>query len=387
MMVADSESALVAKLNQMGYVPVSVREKRESASSYRLFDRFVSVGFAELNMFTRQLATLQKAGLPLLLSLGVLKEQTPNNKFKSVLERIVRDIESGINFSDALKKFPGLFNSLYVNMIASGEAGGKMDEVLERLAYLGEYDEKIKQRVKVATRYPVMVVIAMLIGFLIVTTLVVPRFARIYGQFRVVLPLPTRILIGVHDIVANLWWLVALVVVALAGGFRWYIQTPQGRLVWDTIKLKIPVFGPLFLKLALARFTRVTGMLMHSGLPLLNILQITSESTGNAFVSRIIDDIKKNISEGKGMSEPMKASGIFPAMVTQMVAVGEETGKLDELLIFVSGYYDEQVEYTIGNLTSLIEPFLIFVLGCGVLLMALGIFLPMWSLMSLFTGK
>lgn len=383
-MSADSENAVVVRLNQLGCVPVSIKKADERARLANFFDRFSSVKFSELNMFTRQLATLQKAGLPILASLAALKDQTPNVTFKEILAQIIRDIESGLSFSKALEKFPQLFNVLYVNMVSSGETGGQMAEVLERLALLGEYEQKVKQRINAATRYPLMVVIAMIVGFIVLTTLVIPRYAMIYSQFSAKLPFPTLVLLGIYYVLSHFWWLVILFVIGLGVGFRLFVKTPQGRWAWDNFKLKIPVFGPLMLKLAMSRFTRITGTLMHSGIPLLKILDIASGSTGNAVIARTIVKIKDDIAEGRGMSEQMKLSGLFPTVVTQMVAVGEETGKLDQLLIHVSGYYDEDVEYMISNLTSLIEPILIVILGCCVLFMALGIFLPMWNMMSLF---
>ncbi|MCX5681670.1 MAG: type II secretion system F family protein [Candidatus Omnitrophica bacterium] len=224
----------------------------------------------------------------------------------------------------------------------------------------------------------------MSLGFVILTTLIIPRFAKIFSQFKVQLPLPTRILIGANYIFTHFWWLIILVGVGLFFLFSRITKTEKGRLRWDTIKLKIPVFGPLILKLILSRFTRITSILLSSGVPVLQVLSLAADGAGNKVVSRIIENIRSSVNEGKGMLAPMKDSKIFPPVVIQMVSVGEETGKITELLSHVADYYDEQVDYTINNMVSLIEPILIFFLGCGVLVMALGIFLPMWSLMSLF---
>lgn len=335
-------------------------------------------------MFTRQLATLQKAGLPILSSLKALREQAVNKKLKEVIGQILRDIEGGSSLSSALAKHPKAFSVLYVNMVNSGETAGTLDQVLERLADLGEHDEKIKMRVKAATRYPVIVVVSMLIGFLILIAVVVPRFARIYAQFTTVLPLPTQILLGIQYVLSRFWWFLLLAAAAGIFGFNKFINTKKGRFFWDGLKLKVLVFGPLVLKLSMSRFSRLTSMLMKSGVPILKVLELASGGAGNVIISRTIDSIKASVNEGKGMAEPMKVSGVFPPIVVQMVSAGEETGKVDELLLHVSDYYDSQVEYTIDNLTSLIEPILIFVLGTGVLFMALGIFLPMWNVMSLF---
>ena len=383
-MSADDENAVATKLNQLGYTPISITETKQESAVTKFLGSAIRVKFSDLNMFTRQLATLQKAGLPILLALSALREQTENKIFKEVIAQITRDIESGLSLSGALEKYPLIFDSLYLNMVASGEASGKLDQVLERLATLREHDETIRLRIKSATRYPMIVVIAMIIGFIVLTTLVVPRYAKIYAQYTTALPMPTQILLGINYLATKFWWLLIIAGGAVYFLFKQYINTRAGRLTWDSFKLKVPVFGPLFLKLSISRFTRITGTLMRSGIPILKILDISSGSTGNVVVSKAIQNIKNNVAEGKGMAEPMKISGLFPPIVTQMVAVGEETGKLDDLLIHVSSYYDEQVDYTVNNLTSLIEPILIFVLGLGVLFMALGIFLPMWNLMSVF---
>lgn len=382
-MAADSEASLVAKLNQMGYVPVSVSEtKGEKRGSF--LGRFLKVGFSDLNMFTRQFATLQRAGLPILLSLSALAEQATNPVFKEIISRIARDIEGGSNLTSSLGKYPQVFSPLYINMISAGETGGMLSDVLERLATLGEHEEKIRMRIRAATRYPLIVVVAIIIGFLILTTFVIPRFAQIYSQFSTALPLPTRALIWINLAITRFWWACLLAIAAAVFSFRVFINTEGGRFWWDNLKLKVVVFGPLVLKLSMSRFSRITATLLRSGVPILKILDLAASGSGNAVIARTINNIRTSVSEGKGITEPMKVSRMFPATVVQMVAVGESTGKLDELLLHVADYYDAQVDYTINNLTSLIEPLLIFILGCAVLFMALGIFLPMWNLISLF---
>lgn len=383
-MSADDENAVAIKLSQLGYTPISITETKQGLQAAKLLGSVARVKFSDLNMFTRQLATLQKAGLPILLALSALREQSQNIFFKEVIAQISRDIESGLSLSAALEKYPLIFDALYINMVASGEVSGRLDQVMERLATLKEHDETIRLRIKTATRYPLIVVIAIVVGFIVLTTLVVPRYAKIYGQYTTTLPLPTQILLGINYLVTKFWWFLTIIGALAYFLFKQYIHTRTGQIGWDSLKLKFPVFGPLFLKLSISRFTRITGTLLRSGIPILKILDISSGSTGNVIVAKAIQKIKNNVAEGKGMSEPMKISGFFPPIVTQMVAVGEETGKLDDLLIHVSDYYDEQVDYTINNLTSLIEPILIFVLGLAVLFMALGIFLPMWNLMSIF---
>ncbi len=328
-MSGDSQDAVAAKLNQMGFIPISIEEKKE-ADAGGFFDRFGRIKFSDINMFTRQLATLQKAGLPILSSLKALREQAVNKKLKEIIGQILRDIEGGSSLSAALAKHPKAFSALYVNMVNSGETAGTLDQVLERLADLGEHDEKIRIQVKAATRYPVIVVVSMVIGFLILITVVVPRFARIYAQFTTALPLPTQILLWIQYALTKFWWFLILAAAALIFSFNKFINTKAGRLLWDNFKLKVPVFGPLVLKLSMSRFTRLTSMLMKSGVPILKVLELASGGAGNVIISRTIDSIKMSVNEGRGMTEPMKVSGVFPPIVVQMVSAGEETGKVDE---------------------------------------------------------
>lgn len=383
-MGADSEDSAALKLKQMGYVPISIREAKEKIEIDKFIGRFRRVHFADLNMFTRQFFTLQKAGLPLLSSLNALEEQASNKVLKDVIGQVARDVAAGSSISYAMERHPRVFNALYINMVRSGEASGRLTEALERLATLGEHEEISRLRIKAAMRYPIIVVTAIIVGFLILITLVVPRFARLYSQYEIALPMPTQVLLFTNYVITKFWWLLIILAAIIIFAGQKFVSTKVGRLFWDSLKLKMPVFGPLFIKLVMSRFSRITGTLMHSGVPILQILELVSSGVGNVVVSKTIDNIKTSVNEGKGMLGPMKASKMFPPVVIQMVAAGEEAGKLDELLLHVSAYYDSQIDYTINNFISLIEPMLIFTLGSVVLFMALGVFLPIWNLMNLF---
>ncbi len=384
---ADAEQAVVVKLEEMGYMPVAITRAKGEKPFNSFFDKYRGVRFSDLNMFTRLLFTLTKAGLPLLSSLNSIKAQTENPIFRDVIAEIARDIEGGAKLSTALGRHPRIFNALYVNMVKSGEVSGKLVEILDRLMTLGEHEELTRLRIMAALRYPLIVIGAVTIGFLVLITFVVPRFERLYGQFTTELPLPTKILLGLNYTITHYWWAILLGLGAAFFLLFKLISSAEGLRWWDGLKLKIPVLGPLLLKLTMSRFCRVTGTLLSSGVPILQILELVSESVGNAVISDNINAIKKSVNEGKGMLEPMKASGMFPPVVIQMVAAGEATGKMDTLLLHVSDYYDSQIDYTIKNLISLIEPLLIFVIGSMVGFMALGIFLPMWGLMDIFKGK
>jgi len=385
---ADSESALVIKLEQMGYIPVFIAQKAGDSGISKFFEKLrrSRVKFEDINIFTRLLFTLQKAGLPILSSLRAIKEQTINERLKEIIGQVASDVETGSALSFALEKHPQAFNNLYVNMVRSGEVSGRLSETLERLTILGEHDEVIRLQIKAALRYPVIVISAIIVAFLVLIAFVVPRYESLFSQFDAQLPLPTRILLGINYAVTKFWWMTLIFIGASIVLFQKLLHTPRGASWWYQLQLKVPVFGPLLLKLYMSRFSRITGILLSSGVPILQILELVEDSMNNGVVAQAVKKIKMSVNDGKGMLGPMKASQLFPPVVIQMVSAGEETGKLDELLIYVSEYYDSQVDYTIKNLVSLIEPFLILVMGCAVLLMALGIFLPMWNLMHLFSG-
>jgi len=320
----------------------------------------------------------------ILVSLGSITEQISNPYFRRIIEEIASDIESGKSFSGAISRFPSVFSEVYINMIRSGEAAGILDETLDRLALLMEHEQEMRMRVKQAMRYPLLVITVISIVFPVLVMFVIPKFSALFARFNTELPLPTKILLGAHFIISHYWFVIIAAIIGMTFGFRRFIKTGTGRYAWDRVKLRIPVFGKLFLKISLSRFSRMTALLSASGIPIINTLEIVRDSLGNVVISESIDDIIQGIGEGKGITEPMKLSGLFPGVVIQMVKIGEETGKINELLLKVSDYYDSQVDYAMKNLTVLVEPVLIFALGIMVLTMALAIFMPMWNLVSVF---
>lgn len=381
----ESRESVAGHFKQMGYMPIMIEEVKPGIKNFNPFQKFFNrVSPEELIVFTRQLMTLQRAGVAILVSLGSITEQIVNPYFKRVIEEIAGDIESGKSFSDSISRFPSIFSDIYVNMIRSGEAAGILDDVLDRLATLMEHEQDMRMRVKQAIRYPLLVIIVISIAFPLLVMFILPKFSALFARFNTELPLPTKILLGVHFMLSHYWPFIIAAIVAGIIGFRRFINTSSGRYKWDGVKLKIPVFGPLFLKISLSRFSRMTALLLASGIPILNTFEIIKNSLGNMVIADSIDNIIIGIGEGKGIAEPMKLTGLFPGIVVQMVKIGEETGKINELLLKVSDYYDAQVDYTVKNLTVLIEPILIFTLGMMVLLMALAIFMPMWNLLSVF---
>jgi len=269
-------------------------------------------------------------------------------------------------------------------MIRAGEISGRLEQILERLIFIGEAEEKLRMRVKSALRYPMIVLSALVLAFAFLTNFIIPRFASLFKQSGVELPLPTRILLGIHDAFAHYGWLLFGFAIVLGFFLFKFLKTPTGKLLKDRTLLKVPVFGPLILKADMSRFARIMALLIQSGIPALRGLEIAAVSADNEVVSGAINKIRISVIEGTSMAQPMKESGIFPPSVVRMVRVGEETGKIDELLLRVSEYYDMQVEYTVTNLMVLIEPILIVALGGMVFVLALGMFLPMWNMIKVF---
>ncbi len=382
MEASDSEMA-ASHLDGLGYIPVSIKEKKKDVISLDFLQGVRGVSLEDLILFSRQLSTLISAGIPLLRSLDALSEQTENKRMKEVIDTIRNDIEGGSSLSDALSRHPKVFTALYVSMVHAGETAGTLDEILDRLAAITEHEKDTRARIKEATRYPKMVITAISVAFIVLVTFVIPKFAAMFTKFGGTLPLPTRVMIGVNYIIHHYWYLMVVVIAAIVLGFHWYTNTKSGRLRWDGLKLRIPVFGALFLKIAMSRFTHILGMLMRSGVPILDTLKITSATVDNTVIIREVQKLRESVKEGSGLSQPLKESGIFTPMVVQMISVGEQSGKIDEMMAKVSRYYDLEVEYTIKNLSTLIEPVLIVIIGGMVLFLALAIFLPMWDMASL----
>lgn len=384
-MEAVRKEGVADQLSGMGYIPVLIEEQAPSRlSGIDLNALFTKVTPQDLIVFSRQLATLMSAGIPFIQGLLTLEKQSENPRLKAAISQVRRDVEGGSSFSDALARHPKIFSKLYVSMIRAGEAAGILDEILNRLALLAEHEAETRERVKTAVRYPMIVVIAISGAFAFLVTFVIPKFAAIFAQFKTALPLPTRILININYVVQHYWYLIIIGIALLVGGVIWYLRTPGGRWQWDRLKLKLPVFGLLFQKVALSRFARIFSAMQKSGLSMMLTLEIAGETVGNVVISRVMEKMGDSLRDGKGLTAPMETSGLFPPLVIQMMSVGEETGQLDTMLNKVSDYYDTDVEYALRNLSTMIEPILLLFVGGMVLFLALGIFLPMWNMMSLF---
>lgn len=389
---AASEQAAIRELTQKGFRPIMVKPvggksiPRVGASSAQAKTQGISffqkkVKPDELIMFTRQIMTLLRAGVPMLTALEALREQSTKT-FGEVINKIYVDVMAGKSFSQALDQHPHVFSKLYVNSVKAGEMSGSLDVVLERLVALIKHDQETKKRVKSALQYPIFVVCAMIVAFIVVMTKVVPNFAKLFEGLHVALPLPTRMLLGLSKFMqAYILYILGAIGVGLVI-FRWYIGTPSGRFWWDRLKLKIPLIGDVILKSSMARFTHMFETLNRSGLPILQTLTTVAGAVGNVVIEKQIHQVALGVEKGEGISGSMRKSELFPAMVNRMIAIGEQSGSLDNMLNSIATHYDTEVEYAIKNLTGMIEPILTVVMGGAVVILALGIFLPMWNLVG-----
>ncbi|MBC8548501.1 MAG: type II secretion system F family protein [Candidatus Brocadiales bacterium] len=371
------------RLGEMGYIPVFLKEGKAGKSIFSIGFLKPKVKDKDIIVFNRQLATLFSAGIPLLSGIQGLAEQMQNKTFKEILLKVSADIQTGSSFSDALVKHPKVFSELYINMVRAGEASGTLDDILGRLASLAEHAAEIKAKIKAATRYPKIVISAMLIAILILMKFVVPNFMAIFEQVDLELPLATRMLIEANRLFTNYWYALFVGVGALFFVFKAYTKTHRGRRQLDLFKLKVPVFGPIFLKIAMSVFTRTMSTLNRSGLSIVENLKICAQVVENIPISEVIGDIEQGVKRGESVTATIKKSNFFTPMVVQMMSAGEESGELDNMLVKVSEYYDMEVDYSIKNIASLIEPILLAFLGAVVLFLMMAIFMPMWDLTKL----
>jgi type IV pilus assembly protein PilC len=380
---ADNERLVLSKLQEMGYTPVSVAEKKEGLGRRELSFRPGFVPLKELAVFSRQFATMVNSGLPILKALAILADQTENKTLAKVLGEVRLDVERGSSLSQAMAKHPKVFQNLFIAMIRAGETGGVLDSVLLRLADNMEREVELRQRVKSAMTYPIVVLAMVSLILVAMLLFIVPQFKNIYASLNGTLPLPTRILLFVSEVFRKWWWVWGLCTIGFIIAFKRYKKTPAGRAQIDAMKLKVPVFGGLFHKTALSRFASTLSILLRSGVPILQSLDIVSETVNNRVISRAIVDVQGSVKEGESIARPLAKHAVFPPMVVQMLAVGEETGAVDTMLEKVAQFYDNEVTATVDALTSLIEPLMIAVIGGCVGMAVIALYLPMFNVINL----
>lgn len=382
---ANTKEEVMAALRRMRIDPKNISE----ATAGGLFKKKKGkITERDLVIFTRQFATMFNSGIPIVQGLDILSKQGENKAMAEIIGQVKADVETGMTLADAMKKHPKLFDDLYVNLVAAGEAGGVLDDVLLRLAVYIEKSMKLKKKVKGAMIYPSIVISVAVLVIAVIMIFVIPIFAKIFTEMGAQLPAPTQSVIWLSNFLGGIGGLMVfggLVVFVFL--FKKYRATESGRINTDRMFLKMPVIGDLIKKVAIARFTRTLGTLLNSGVPILEGLDVCAKSSGNKIVEATIFDVKKEVSAGKTVAEPLAKSVIFPSMVVQMISVGESTGALDQMLIKIADFYDDEVDNAVANLTTMLEPMLMVFLGTTIGYIVVALYLPIFKMGDVIGGK
>jgi len=380
---ADSVEKAGSLLAAQGFIPTKLKEKKSAVSDAqlrRILDFFSPVKAPELILFTKQFNTLIRAGVPMLTLLVVLQEQTEHPGLRRILDAIYQDIKEGASLYESFSRHQNVFSPLYCNMLRAGEASGSLNEVLDRLTYIIEHEHKVKSDIKSAMMYPIIVVCFLFVAFIVLLTAVIPRFVGIFKSAGLKLPLPTQICMLMYGFLIDYWYIAICILVVGGSVLVYYLKTKQGKFVFYTTVMRLPLVGPLFKKSAISRFASIFAILQSSGIDILQTMDILSATLGNAAISRELDGIKDRLAEGHGLAEPLRSAKYFTPMLINMVAIGEESGSLEDLLQDVARHYDSEVEYAMKKLSDAIGPILTIGLAAVVGFFALAIFLPMWDL-------
>ena len=379
---ASNKESVSALLVRQGFRPVVIKEIKAKAGSLNI--SFGSgVKMKDLVIFTRQLSTMINAGVPLVRSLATLQAQTDSKKFKEVLIDISHEVEGGIAFADALAKHPKVFSSIYINMVRAGEAGGILDDILKKLATQQEKDASIRKKVKSASTYPIILMVITAVAFMGLTIFVIPKIGKMLkdlGGEDTKLPIQTEIMLSISDFMQHQWYVIIIVAVLSVVFLKWYTKTPKGHYNKDYLLLKTPVLKTVITKVAVARFARIFASMMAAGVTVLESIEVTSRAIGNKVIEKELMNAAKDVRNGKQLSEPISQSKFFPPIVSQMLAVGEETGQTETILVKVADFYEEEVDALIDGLSSIIEPIMICVMGGMVGLIAASVIGPISSL-------
>lgn len=382
---AASSDALVLDLARRGVIPVSIKEQPDgqaSATGVKRWFQKRTIGIEELIIFSRQMYSLNKAGVPIIRALHGLAATVKNDVLSETLIDVGESLESGVNLASSLNRHPKIFSDLYVSVIHVGENTGRLDLAFKQVAAYLELERETKKRISAATRYPLFVMMAIAIAVGVINVLVVPAFAQLFASFDAQLPWQTRFLIWCSDFTLNNWYWIVLAVVGAIFGWRRYLKTDAGRLRWDEYKLRVPLVGNIFERINLGRFARTFAMVTKAGVPIIQALSVVGNAVGNAYMTDRITKMSSSIERGESFSRTASNSGLFSPLVLQMISVGEETGNMDELLEEVADFYEQEVDYDLKKLGDKIEPVLLVIVAGMVLILALGVFLPMWDLSS-----
>lgn len=378
-MEAESEQAVLNRLRTQSLHCVDIRTTKKAAGSSFSKGKMKQKA---LVIFSRQFATMIDAGIPILRSLEILVGQTKDPVLKAALEVVLMDVKGGSALNEALLKHPNVFSKLYVNMVRAAELGGILDTILDRLSQFLEYETEIRAKIKSAMMYPVLVLCFSVLMLFVLFSFVLPKFKEIFSDMGAKMPPITAFLFGIGDFMQASWWIIVLIGLGIFFGLKFWGKTPEGRYKLDSLKLRAPIIGELILKMSVARFSRTFGTLISSGVPMMRSLEIVGETLDNKVLIGAIEQTRLAIREGNKLSAPLAASGLFPAMVTQMIDIGEESGRLSEMLVKVGEFYDQEVESTVKGLTSMIEPLLIIFMGVIVGFIAISVMTPIFQLVN-----
>jgi MSHA biogenesis protein MshG len=384
---ANNEAGVADSLLKRQYIPISI-SLVETKNNIKLFDNLFSekITLDDMIMFSRQMYSLLKAGIPIIRAMIGLADTTQNKEFKSVLLEVTRQLEQGRELSSALAIHNKVFSRLTISMVKVGEGSGRLEDAFYQLAIYFEKEQETRKRIKAAMRYPTFVILALLVAMIILNIFVIPTFASMFEKFDAELPLMTQILIGTSNFFVNYWWLLALILVGGVVAWRRYLNTSAGRFKWDHHKLKIPFVGDILKRTLLGRYSQSLAMVLRSGVPMTTGLSLTAHAVDNSYMEKAIITMRQDIEKGDSLLRASRSSELFSQLVLQMVAVGEETGRVDELLQEAADFYEREVDYDLRSLTAKIEPILTVFVAIMVLILALGIFMPMWNMMSAIKG-
>lgn len=375
---ADSSQAALDLLSRQGHIPDSVKKKTSRTLGVQSLGPRIQA--RDLILYTKQFKTLLKAGVSILMIFQILEAQTENKFLKRITAQMMEEVKQGASLFKAFSAHKSAFSRLYCSMIKAGEESGSLPRILERLIYIIEHEEKVRNDIKSATRYPLIVLIFLAVAFMILLTFVVPKFVSIFEKSGIELPVPTQICMMMYTVLNHYWLYMGIIVIIAVAGLAWFIKTDQGRLLKDIGLMKLPIIGPLFVKSAMSRFSSIFSILQSSGITVLESMRILTDTINNAAISREFEKIRGLLEEGRGISRPLGQARYFTPMVINMVAVGEESGNLDEMLEEIAVHYDAEVEYATKGLSEAIGPILMVGLAAVVGFFALAIFLPMWDL-------
>ncbi len=381
---ANSRAEVASNLRNRGMTVVEVSEKKAGMSLSQMMNDMQRIKSKHITVFSRQFATMISSGLALLRALYVLENQTENQKLKTVIGALRADVEAGQALSDSMEKHPRVFNRLYVSMVRAGEAGGILDETLNRVASQLESEDSLRRQVRSAMVYPLLIASFAIVIMTAMIIFIIPVFSGIYASMGGQLPMLTQVMVGISNTLTSIYgvFVVAAIVGSIYGLMR-LKRTPQGSAAWDRIKLRIPMgIGQIIRKLAMARFSRTLSTLISSGVPILHAIEITGDTAGNVVVAEAMASVRAGIKEGRPMSEPLSHADIFPPMVTQMIAVGEETGAVDTMLSKIADFYEDEVDAAIKSLTSILEPIMMMGVGALVGVIVISLYLPIFNLMN-----